>query len=123
MALKLPDLPSPAPGENTPYCVIAKHRAAPGKGAALVARMLDDLEATRSEDGCLQFHIHRDRSDPDLIVIYEVWRSVDALKAHFGETYVQEFVTDASEYEPGDMQTEWLEMLSPYAGGRNAVDR
>lgn len=118
MALTLPDLPPPATGEDTPYCVIAKHRATPGRGDALVARMLEDLDATRSESGCLQFHIHRDRSDPDLIVIYEIWRNIDALKSHFGEAYVQKFVVDAGEYEPGDMETHWLEMLSPYAKGR-----
>ena len=122
MALTLPHLPQPGIGEDTPYCVIAKHRAAPGQGAALVTRMLEDLKATRSEPGCLQFHIHRDRSDPDLIVIYEVWRSIVALKSHFGEGYVQKFVADAGAYEPGDMETQWLEMLSPYAGSTDAQD-
>ena len=119
MVLTLPDLPPPETGEVTPYCIIAKHRAAPDQGEALATRMLEDLEATRSEAGCLQFHIHRDRSDPDLIVIYEVWRSIAALKSHFGEAYVQRFVADAGEYEPGDMETQWLEMLSPYASGRD----
>ena len=118
MALTLPDLPVPAHREDTPYCVIAKQRAAPGQGDALVARMLEDLEATRSEIGCLQFHIHRDRSDPDLLVIYEVWRGISALKSHFDESYVRKFVADAGTYEPGDMETQWLEMLSPYAAGR-----
>ncbi|MER8582082.1 antibiotic biosynthesis monooxygenase [Mesorhizobium sp. M1423] len=119
MALTSPDLPRPTAGEDTPYCVIAKHRATPGQGSALVARMLKDLQATRSEASCLQFHIHRDRTDPDLIVIYEVWRSIDALKSHFGKAYVQSFVVDAGELEPGDMETQWLEMLSPYASGRD----
>ena len=123
MALALPDLPRPAAGEDTPYCVIAKHRAAPGQADALVARMLVDLEATRSETGCLQFHIHRDRSDPNLLIIYEIWRSIDALRTHFGEDYVQRFVADAGAYEPGDMETQWLEMLSPYASGRDPDDR
>jgi quinol monooxygenase YgiN len=119
MALTLPELPQPAAGEDTPYCVIAKHRAAPGQSQALVARMIADLEATRAEGGCLQFHIHHDRSDRDLIVIYEVWRSIDALRSHFGEAYVQKFVADADGFESGDMEVQWLKMLSPYAGGRS----
>lgn len=118
MALKLPDLPPAGAGEHGPYCVIAKHRAAPGQGEALATRMLGDLENTRRENGCLQFHIHRDRADPDLIVIYEAWRSIEALRRHFDEAYVQQFVVDAGAYEPGDMETQWLEMLSPYASGR-----
>jgi hypothetical protein len=30
MAIVLPKLPEPSPVEDTPYCVIAKHRAKPG---------------------------------------------------------------------------------------------
>jgi quinol monooxygenase YgiN len=77
--------------------------------------MLEDLEATRAERGCLQFHIHRHRADPDLIVVYEIWGSIGALRSHFDEAYVRRFVDDAAAYEPGDMETQRLEMLSPYS--------
>jgi quinol monooxygenase YgiN len=36
--------------------------------------MLADLERTRAEPGALQFHIHRDRADPQAFVIYEAWQ-------------------------------------------------
>jgi quinol monooxygenase YgiN len=49
----------------------------------------------RAEPGALQFHIHRNRFDRDLFVIYEVWRDVDALRAHFERAYVQQFVVDS----------------------------
>jgi Antibiotic biosynthesis monooxygenase len=74
MPIVLPKLPDPDLDETSPYCVIAKHRAKPGKADAYERRMLADLANTRAEPGALQFHIHRDRSDPDLFVIYEVWR-------------------------------------------------
>jgi quinol monooxygenase YgiN len=110
----LPELPEPSPGETGPYCVIAKHRARPGKADAYERRMLADLARTRAEPGALQFHIHRDRFDPDLFVIYEVWRDVRALREHFEQPYVKQFVMDSGEYIEGDMEVQWIVMTSDY---------
>jgi quinol monooxygenase YgiN len=80
--------------------------------------MLADLEKTRAEPGALQFHIHRDRSDPDLFVIYEVWRDIQALRDHFEKPYVKQFVVDSAEYIEGDMEAQWIVMSSQYVAGR-----
>ena len=80
MPITLPNLPEQDPSDHGPFVVIAKHRAVPGTADQLEKRMLFDLANTRAEHGCLQFHIHRDRADRDLFVIYEVWRDVAALK-------------------------------------------
>ena len=82
--------------------------------------MLADLDRTRSEPGALQFHIHRDRYDRDLFVIYEVWGNVEALRDHFGKQYVKQFVLDSAEYIDGDMDVQWLVMASEYISGRSA---
>ncbi len=118
MAIELPELPDPAPEETGPYCVIAKHRAKPGRADAYEKRMLADLEDTRAEPGALQFHIHRDRFDRNLFVIYEVWRDVKALREHFEKPYVRRFVADSAEYIEGDMQVQWMIMASGYAVGK-----
>src|SRR5262245_17230139 len=118
MPIVLPDLPEPTPGEKGPYCVIAVHRALPGRADAYEHRMLADLELTRKEPGCVQFHIHRDRSDPNLFVIYEVLKDVTALRSHFKTSYVQQFVSDSADYIDGDMKVEWLVMKSGYDPGK-----
>jgi quinol monooxygenase YgiN len=118
MAIVLPHLPVTAPGEKGPYCVIAKHRALPGMADAYERRMLADLEATRAETGALQFHIHRDRSDPNLFVIYEAWRDIEALRRHFETPYVKQFVADSAKYIDGNMEVQWLVMASDYSAGR-----
>jgi hypothetical protein len=69
--IELPGLPDPDPGETGLYCLVAKHRARPGLADAYEKRMLADLDRTRAEPGAVQFHIHRDRSDSNLFVIYE----------------------------------------------------
>jgi quinol monooxygenase YgiN len=114
----LPKLPDPDPGEIGPYCLVAKHRARPGLADAYEKRMLADLERTRAETGAFQFHIHRDRSDRNLFVIYEVWRDVKALREHFEKPYVKQFVTDSAQYIEGNMDVEWLTMVSKYVDGR-----
>ena len=117
MPIVLPHLPEPNPCDNGFFVVIAKHRAVPGAADQLEKRMLLDLANTRAEHGCLQFHIHRDRTDRDLFVIYEVWRDVAALKMHFVTDYVQAFVRESAPYEAGDVDVQFLTMSSPYAVG------
>jgi quinol monooxygenase YgiN len=118
MPISLPKLPEPSPGETSPYCVIAIHRAKPGLADALEKRMLADIERTRAEPGALQFHIHRDRFDRNLFVIYEVWQNRDALRNHFEKPFVKDFVADSAEYEEGNMEVQWLTMASEYTAGR-----
>jgi quinol monooxygenase YgiN len=84
--------------------------------------MLADLENTRAEPGALQFHIHRDRFDRNLFVIYEVWRDVKALQEHFEKPYVRQFVVDSAEYIEGEMEVQWMIMASGYVVGKPMVD-
>ena len=114
MPIVLPTLPEPSPGEAGPYCVIAKHRALPGRADAYEQRMLADLEKTRAEPGALQFHIHRDRFDPNVFVIYEAWKDLGALRTHFDMPYVRQFVIDSADYVDGNMEVQWLVMESEY---------
>jgi quinol monooxygenase YgiN len=118
MPIVLPKLPEPSLGEMGPYCVIARHRALPGRADAYERRMLADLESTRDEPGALQFHVHRDRFDRSVFVIYEVWRDVAALRTHFDTPYVKRFVTDSADYIAGDMDVQWLVMASEYTAGK-----
>jgi quinol monooxygenase YgiN len=118
MAIVLPMLPEPVPGETSPYCVIAKHRAKPGQADALEKRIIADAKKTREEPGALQFHIHRDRFDPNLFVVYEIWKDINALRKHFGKPYVQQFVADSVSYHDGDMEVQWLVMSGEYTKGK-----
>src|SRR5262245_20423841 len=115
MPIVLPQLPEPSPAETGPFVVIARHRALSGRADAYEQRMLADLERTRAEPGALQFHIHRDRFDPQVFVIYEVWRDVEALRVHFEMPYVKQFVADSADYVDGNMEVQWLVMASEYA--------
>ncbi|MGQ3016552.1 putative quinol monooxygenase [Phenylobacterium sp.] len=45
--------------------------------------MIAMLEASRAEDGCLEYAYAEDVAEPGLIRVFEAWRDQAALDAHF----------------------------------------
>lgn len=63
--------------------VVAKIRAAKGKGDALAALLREQAEAVReAEPGCLVYRPHRSTTDPEVFLFYEQYRDEAALDAH-----------------------------------------
>jgi quinol monooxygenase YgiN len=63
--------------------VVAKIRAAKGKGDALAALLTEQCAAIRkAEPGCLAYRLHRSAKDPELFLFYEIYRDEAALDAH-----------------------------------------
>jgi autoinducer 2-degrading protein len=63
--------------------VIAKIRAAKGKGDALAALLVEQAAAVReAEPGCLVYRPHRSTKDPDVFVFYEAYVDGAAFDAH-----------------------------------------
>jgi quinol monooxygenase YgiN len=63
--------------------VVAKVRAATGKGDALAALLQEQVAAVRrAEPGCLVYRPHRSTTDPDLFIFYEQYRDDAAFESH-----------------------------------------
>ena len=63
--------------------VVAKIRAAKGKGDALAALLAEQAEVVRkAEPGCLVYRPHRSTTDPEIFLFYEQYRDEAALDAH-----------------------------------------
>jgi len=63
--------------------VVAKIRAAKGKGDALAALLAEQAEVVRkAEPGCLVYRPHRSTTDPELFLFYEQYRDPAAFDAH-----------------------------------------
>src|SRR5215468_11130468 len=55
--------------------VVAKIRAAKGKGDALAALLAEQAAVVRkAEPGCLVYRPHRSSKDPDLFIFYEQYK-------------------------------------------------
>lgn len=63
--------------------VVAKVRAASGKGDALAALLVEQAAAVRAnEPGCLVYRMHRSTQDPELFLVYEMYADEAAFEAH-----------------------------------------
>ena len=63
--------------------LIAKVRAAKGKGDALAALLTEQVGVVRkAEPGCMAYSLHRSEKDPDAFVFFEVYADDAALDAH-----------------------------------------
>jgi quinol monooxygenase YgiN len=62
--------------------VIAKIPAAPGKRDELVAALQVGLATAEGEAGTIQYILHADAKDPDVVWFYELYTDQDALTAH-----------------------------------------
>ena len=53
--------------------------------------LLNILEPTRKEEGCLLYELHQDLNDPSIFMFYEVWETIDHWKAHDHQPHIDTF--------------------------------
>jgi quinol monooxygenase YgiN/catechol 2,3-dioxygenase-like lactoylglutathione lyase family enzyme len=93
-------------------CNIGRLTALPGHGDEVACLMHSVAEATRQEDGCLAYRVHRAKDDPNTTVVYESWASPAAMTAHHETAHMNAFEKAAVSL------VEWppkMELLTPVA--------
>ena len=69
--------------------VVAKIRAAKGKGDALAALLAEQAGVVgKAEPGCLVYRPHRSSKDPDLFIFYEQYKDDAAFDLHRKAPYL-----------------------------------
>jgi quinol monooxygenase YgiN len=77
-----------------PKLTIVAHVTAKVDQQDLVHSELKKLIApTREEDGCVQYDLHRDNSDPAHFMFYETWDSRELWQQHMGSQHLKDFLT------------------------------
>jgi quinol monooxygenase YgiN len=72
--------------------IVAKVRAAKGKGDALAALLQEQAAVVRkNEPGCLVYRPHRSTKDPDLFIFYEQYKDDAAFEIHRKAPYLAEY--------------------------------
>jgi quinol monooxygenase YgiN len=112
-------LPEPDADEHGPYAHLGFARAKPGCEDRVEELILGLVEPLRAEDGAIEFHVHRDRADRALFVIYEMFRSKADLERHLARPHTQEFVRAIQPLVVGPLRQQFLRMCSelPAAAG------
>ena len=74
------------------FTVVAKIRAAKGKGGAMAAFLAEQAAVVlKAEKGCLEYRVHRSTKDPDLFLFYETYADEAAFDVHLNSLHVAEF--------------------------------
>lgn len=105
-------LPEPDTDEQGPYALIGSCRARPGCADALEALILGTVAPIRAEQGALEFHVHRDRADRDVFVVYEIYQTIADLKRHLTQPSTQRFIRDVQPLVDGPLRQQFLRMSS-----------
>jgi len=72
--------------------VVAKLRAAKGKGDALAALLTEQAAVVRrAEPGCLVYRAHRSSKDADVFLFYETYADDASFEAHRKAPHLAEF--------------------------------
>jgi len=110
-------LPEPDVDETGPYCHLGFAKAKPGSEDVVEKLILDLVEPLRAEDGAIEFHVHRDRADRSLFVIYESFRSKAHLEKHLAQPHTQEFRRLIQPHVEGPLRQQFLRMSSELPAG------
>ncbi len=72
--------------------IVARIRAAKGKGDALAAFLTEQAATVRSrEPGCLTYRLHRSTKDPELFLFYETYTDDASFELHRTSPYLAEY--------------------------------
>ena len=68
--------------------------------------------ASREEPGCLAYEVYQQAFAPQMIVVWQQWRSLDALERHFDSAHVDAFIDAIPELIDGDVETQRFDVIS-----------
>lgn len=76
-------------GATGEVVVVALARARPGAEQRIHGVLVEAVEVSRREPGCLLYALHRSPDDPGLLVVIERWRSQADLDAHLAQPHAR----------------------------------
>jgi quinol monooxygenase YgiN len=68
--------------------------------------------ASRAEVGCVSYEFYIGLSDPNTLLLFQEWESVEALQGHFDTDHMEEFLKVLPEVLDGEVSTRRYEVRS-----------
>ena len=69
--------------------------------------------ASREEFGCISYEFYIGLSDPNTMLLFQEWESVDALQDHFDTAHMEEFLKVLPDVLDGEVATRRYEIRNP----------
>lgn len=77
-----------------PIAIVGQFRIPAENLAAARPVMVAVMQASRAEDGCIEYNYAEDLAEPGLIRVSEVWESREHLAAHFKSAHMQRWIEE-----------------------------
>lgn len=61
----------------------------------MIQVLMDMVEETRKEEACIQYDLHVDLEDENILVFYEIWSNAEGLDRHNQQEYIKKISTMA----------------------------
>lgn len=90
----------------------------PDKAAEFEALFSGYVATSRSEEGCIEYHMLRDQQDPTLFIFYEIWQSTAHLNVHSALPHMASFFEKRMDYLVRDFDIRRVDMISPSSAVR-----
>jgi len=74
---------------DKPFTLLIALKVKEGEEKKLEEAFARAAKATRKEKGCLTYDLNHDTGDASRYLVYERWKSVDALKAHLESEHIK----------------------------------
>jgi quinol monooxygenase YgiN len=69
--------------------------------------------ASRGEFGCISYEFYIGLSDPNTLLLFQEWESLDALQNHFDTQHMEEFLKVLPDVLDGEVATRRYEVRNP----------
>ena len=103
------------------FLIAVSMTAKEGRVDDLIAAYRDAASKSLAEAGCDTYTLTRDGESPNEFLLYETWRSTDALESHLAQPYTRKFVGLFGELL-SDSSVTIMTFVPPTADGGDAAD-
>lgn len=84
----------------------------PGNEDAFLAAAREVVPATRAEEGCVEYRLHRHDDRPGAFSFYEIWRTDGDLDLHMKTPHIERFIAAIEPLLEGEIVLErWREVI------------
>lgn len=77
----------------TQLTIVANIKANQNKIALVKAELLKLIDATRLEEGCINYDLHQDNENPAHFMFYENWQTRELWQAHMSNEMLKAFMS------------------------------
>jgi quinol monooxygenase YgiN len=93
---------------SKPFALSVEFKVKAGKEKEFEAAFKPCLEATRKEPGCVAYYLNRDPDHPQIYIMYEQFKSLDAIREHLKAKHTAELFEKITPLFDGDLKVKVL---------------